>query len=161
KGTFYQYFDTKEALLQALLAEGLTTLLNRTIEAVGHTPPGPQAVSQIVQAHLDFYLENPEYLLLFHQVRGLLQLTIESAKGLREVYDEYLTRLGAVLRQGLNGQGEAGPSGRKLALALSAFSTGLLTYHLVFDRSGDFKHQRQQIQQELEHSIRAILSSAD
>lgn len=149
KGTFYQYFETKEALLQALLQEGLDRLLNRTVEA--------KTLSKVIEAQLDFYLENPEYLLLFHQVRGLLQLTTDPVKGLREVYDNYLDRLGGILSQIVHHKEDRGPWARELAMALCAYTSGLLTYHLLFDASGDFKRRREDIQAQLERSIQAIL----
>ncbi len=157
KGTFYQYFETKEALLQALLQEGLNALLTRIAEAVQVVSPGPKVLSKAVEAQLDFYLENPEYLLLFHQVRGLLQLTSGPVKGLRDVYDSYLDRLGEILSQ--VGIPKDNPSAwaRELAMAVSAYTSGLLTYHLLFDTTGDFKRRREDIQAQLERSIRAIL----
>lgn len=157
KGTFYQYFDTKEALLQALLREGLDRLLTRIAEAVQAVPPGPKTLSKAIEAQLDFYLDNPEYLLLFHQVRGLLQLTSGHVKGLREVYDGYLDRLGEILSQAVDQNEDPGAWARELAMAVSAYTSGLLTYHLLFDRTGDFKRRREEIQAQLERSIQAIL----
>lgn len=154
KGTFYQYFETKEALIQALLQEGLETLLARTREAIRAAKPGPAVIRKMIEVRLDFFLDNPKYLLLFHQVRGLLQLTTESAKGLREVYAEHLDRLGHLLQPTLNGRRL---SARDFATALSAFTSGILTYHLLFDKDGSFKQRRNGIQVQLEQSLQALL----
>lgn len=150
KGTFYQYFETKEALMQALLQGGLETLFARTREAIQAVKPGPAVISKMIEVRLDFFLENPKYLLLFHQVRGLLQLTTESAKGLRGVYAEHLDRLGNLLRPTLNGKGL---SARDFATALAAFTSGILTYHLLFDKNGNFKRRRNGVQAQLERSL--------
>ncbi|GIW53700.1 MAG: hypothetical protein KatS3mg082_0104 [Nitrospiraceae bacterium] len=154
KGTFYKYFETKEALLQALLQQGLDLLLMKTKEAARGAKPGPKLLSKIIEARLDFFLEHPEYLLLFHQVRGLLQLTTESARDLRAVYDEHLDRLGALLRPALNGKGA---TNRTLSTALAAYTSGLLTYYLLFDKAGDLKRRRGEIQALLEQSLQALM----
>lgn len=156
KGTFYQYFETKEALLQELLQQGLDGLLDLTREAVESVGTDAKAlISGVVRARLTFFYEHPEYLLLFHQVRGLLQLKTESAKGLRDVYEHHLDQLAKVLRPTLNGKG--GGSARTLATAVAAFTSGLLTYHLLFEGPGDSKRRRQEIQDQIERSIQAVL----
>lgn len=157
KGTFYQYFETKEALLQALLQQGLDALIARKTSAAGGLKAGPRMVNAIIRAQLDFYLEHPEYLLLFHQVRGLLQLKTQTAKELRQVYDEHLDRLAEMLRPALNGRHPHNESARKLGMAISAFTSGLLTYHLLFGRAGELQRQRDDVQAQLERSIRALI----
>jgi len=155
KGTFYQYFETKEALLQELLQQGLDDLLELTRAAVEYIGTDPKAlIGGVVRARLTFFYEHPEYLLLFHQVRGLLQLKTESAKGLRDVYEHHLDQLAKVLRPILNGKGG---SARTLATAVAAFTSGLLTYHLLFEGPGDSKRRRQEIQDQIERSIQAVL----
>lgn len=157
KGTFYQYFETKEALLQALLQDGLEALLARTREALQGAKPGEQALSRIIQVRLDFFQKHAEYLLLFHQVRGLLQLKTEPTKELREVYDQYFDRLGRLMKLALDGKGAQGVSGRELALAISAFTSGLLTHQLLFGREGDRGRRPETMQRQLERSVQALL----
>jgi AcrR family transcriptional regulator len=74
KGTFYRYFPTKDALLLTLLREGLEALTSAIRARLQSTSDSSQAIRQVIDAQFDFYLESPEYLLLFHQVSGLLQL---------------------------------------------------------------------------------------
>lgn len=157
KGTFYQYFETKEDLLRAVLEEGLEVLLLQTEEVLQSGKPGPHAWGRLIEARLDFYAAHPEYLLLFHQVRGLLQLKTEPAKELREVYDRYFDRLGKLLKPVLNGKGESAVVARQLALALSAFTSGLLTHQLLFGKEGDFRRRRDAIVTQLEHALKGIM----
>lgn len=157
KGTFYQYFETKEELLEVLLRQGLEALLARTDEAVQTLDPGPQTVNSIIQAQLDFHLEHKEYLLLFHQVRGLLQLTTDSVRNLRRVYDGYLDRLGDLIQPALGGANGQSPSAREFAMAVSAFTLGLLTHHLLVDQDGDFQRTRPHVQAQLERSLQALM----
>lgn len=157
KGTFYQYFDTKEDLLAELLKQGLGQLLMRTKEAIRLVRPGPELIKKIVEARLDFFLENPEYLLLFHQIRGLLQLRTDSSKELREIYIAHLDRLGEIVRPALKGGAKKGPSAHNLSVALAAFTSGLLTYHLLFGEAANFKQRRTAIADQLEQSLRALV----
>lgn len=156
KGTFYQYFETKEELLEILLRQGLDALLARTAEGIQGLDPGPEALNQIIQAHLDFHLEHKEYLLLFHQVRGLLQMTTDSVRKLRRVYDDYLDRLGQLISPAVAGR-EHGLSSREFAMTISAFTLGLLTHHLLFDQAGEFQRNRGDIQAQLERSLQALM----
>ncbi|WP_447978345.1 TetR/AcrR family transcriptional regulator [Candidatus Nitrospira bockiana] len=155
KGTFYQYFETKEALLHALLKEGLDKLLAQTKEGLRGLPPSsPDIIRRVITARLDFFLAHPEFLLLFHQVRGLLQLATESAKDLRQVYIEHLDQLADLLRS-VTGKRL---SPRELATAIVAFTSGMLTYHLLFDKPEDFARRRADIQARLERSISALVA---
>jgi AcrR family transcriptional regulator len=157
KGTFYQYFDTKEDLLAELLKHGLEQLMMRINEAARTAKPGPQLIRNIVEARLNFFVDNPEDLLLFHQLRGLLQLKTDASKELRELYGAHLDRLGQVVRPALNGAAKKGLSARDFAVALAAFTSGLLTYHLLFGEAANFKRRRTAITDQLEQSLRALI----
>lgn len=157
KGTFYQYFQTKEELLEVLLHQGLNQLLSRIQEAVRDDGLGPDLLDRIIQAKIDFHLQHKEYLLLFHQVRGLLQFRIDSVRNLRRVYEAYLHQLGELIAPALRqGNGE-GITAREFAMALSAFTLGLLTHHLLFDGKGEWALNRTQLQSQLERSLQAIM----
>ncbi len=157
KGTFYQYFQTKEELLEVLLQQGLDDLLSRIEEAVRDTAPGPDLLTHIIQAKIDFHLRHKEYLLLFHQVRGLLQFRIDSMRTLRRVYESHLDRLGDLIAPALPQDDGADITAREFALALSAFTLGLLTHHLLFNGHGEWPKNREQIQSRLERTLQAIM----
>lgn len=156
KGTFYQYFETKEKLLQALLEEGLEASLARLREAAAGTEGGRSLICALTRAKLEFYLEHPDYLLLFHQVRGWLQLKTEAVTELREVYDRYLSRVGELLRPAVAAGPDQEGRVRWLALALSAFTGGLLTYALLFEGAGDVERRRAELQARIERSLLAL-----
>lgn len=157
KGTFYQYFQTKEELLEVLLQQGLNELFNRIQDAVRDCPPGPGLLTSIIQSKIEFHLQHKEYLLLFHQVRGLLQFKIDSMRNLRRVYEAHLDRLGALIAPALRQDNGSGISSREFALALSAFTLGLLTHYLLFDGNEKWPQNRTQIQSQLERSLQAIM----
>ncbi len=157
KGTFYQYFQTKEELLEVLLQQGLNELFTCIEDAVRDSAPGSRLLTRIIQAKIDFHLQHKEYLLLFHQVRGLLQFRIDSMRNLRRVYEAYLDRLGALIAPALPQDNGAGITAREFSLALSAFTLGLLTHYMLFDGNGEWPKNRTQIQSQLERSLRAIM----
>ena len=157
KGTFYQHFETKEYLLEVLLEQGLDALLARSHEAAHTSGADSEFLSRIIQAQLDFHLEHKEYLLFFHQVRGLLQLSTDSVRNLRRMYDGYLDQMGVLIEPALNSRdGHAMPA-REFAMAISAFTLGLLTHHLLFDGTGESQQHRTDIQSQLERSLHALM----
>ncbi len=157
KGTFYQHFETKEDLLEVLLAQGLDALFARSHEAAHTSGADSEFLSRIIQAQLDFHLEHKEYLLFFHQVRGLLQLSTDSVRNLRRMYDGYLDQMGVLIEPALNSRdGNAMPA-REFAMAISAFTLGLLTHHLLFDGTGESQQHRTDIQSQLERSLHALM----
>ncbi|ALA60265.1 TetR/AcrR family transcriptional regulator [Nitrospira moscoviensis] len=156
KGTFYQYFDTKEQLLAELLREGLELLLARMKAAVS-SANGAGLVPVVVESRLAFFLDYPAYLLLFHQVRGLLQLQTAVSKELRDIYNIHLDQLAQLLKPALQGRGKGGTSARDLAVALAAFTSGLLTYHLVLGSVDEVKHRRAAIADQIEQGLSALI----
>ena len=157
KGTFYQHFETKEDLLEVLLEQGLDALLARSHEAALASGSDSEFLSRIIQAQLDFHLEHKEYLLFFHQVRGLLQFSTDSVRNLRRMYDGYLDQMGVLIEPALNSRdGHAMPA-RDFAMAISAFTLGLLTHHLLFDGTGESQQHRTDIQSQLERSLHALM----
>lgn len=157
KGTFYLYFDTKEAILLAVLQQGLDRLLGKMMESAEKATSGLGLISAAIRSQLDFYLDHPEYLLLFHQVCGLLQLKTGAVKELKSAYDAHLNKLGRLIQPALNGKGRRPSTARELAMALSAITSGLLTHHLLFGKVRLSTGRRVEIQREIERSVRALL----
>lgn len=157
KGTYYLYFATKEAILVAVLQQGLDLLLDRMTEAARGAAPGSGLISAAIQSQLDFYIDHPEYLLLFHQVCGLLQLKVGSVKELKSAYDAYLSRLSRLMLPVLDGEEIKPGAARELGMALSAFTSGLVTHHLLFGKARPSKSWRTETQRQIEQSIQALL----
>lgn len=97
KGAFYNYFDSKDALVAALLVKGVHRLQTEHFHAVGALSSVALRVAALVHAHDAFFRLHPGYSLLFHQARGLLELKRASADPLREAFATYLSRLADVL----------------------------------------------------------------
>lgn len=155
KGTFYKYFDSKETIIRVLLEEGLGELLAKTEQAVRDTFSHSRMLSSVIGARVDFFLTYPDYLLLFHQVRGLMQLQGDAAKDLREAYDAHLRRLTQLIKPSLGPGTVVGA--REAALATAAYTSGLLTYHLLFEGHEAIRRKREYFVAVIEESIRALL----
>lgn len=155
KGTFYKYFDSKETLIRVLLEEERGGLLLKTEQAVRDAPSQSKILSAAIGARVDFFLNNPDHLLFFHQVRGLMQLQGDAAKDLREVYDAHLHRLTDLIRPAIR-PGMA-VSARDVAIAMAAYTSGILTYHVLFEGQEAVRRQRDYFVNMLERSLRGIL----
>jgi len=97
KGAFYNYFVSKDSLVAELLHEGIELLESRYLKDVDRRASQAERASSLVELHDRFFGDHPQYLLLFHQARGLLQLERGSSERLREVFADYLRRIGALL----------------------------------------------------------------
>lgn len=155
KGTFYQYFETKEVLLGELLAQGLDELLDGIRTALAGVSPGQEALEALIQAELDYYLEHPEFLLLFHQVRGFLQLKRQPVEHLRQIYTQHLDKLGQVLEKSLNGKALRPKAAREMGIAVSAYCSSMLTFHMVFE-GADLRRNRSALAAQLVRSTKAL-----
>lgn len=159
KGTFYKYFDSKEAIICTLLEEGLDELSAKTEQAVRNASSGSKVLSAAIEARVDFFLDHRDYLLIFHQVRGMMQLKVDAAKELREVYDGHLRRLAQLVRPAV-GAGGAGAA-QDIAIAIAAYTSGLLTYHALFEGQELFRHRRNHFVDALLRSLQALLKMSN
>ena len=159
KGTFYKYFESKDAIIRTLLEEGLGELQVKTEQAVKGTDSAMTGLSAIIGARVDFFLSQPDYLLLFHQVRGMMQLQVGVAKELHDVYDEHLRRLAGLIEPSIEGAG--GRNALDVATAIAAYTSGLLTYHVLFEGPDGIQRRRQYFLQTLQDSLLSLVKHSD
>jgi len=159
KGTFYKYFDSKETIIRVLLEEGLGELLAKTEQAVRNASSDSKILSAAIAARVDFFLDYPDYLLLFHQVRGMMQLDVDVAKEFRDVYDAHLRRLAQLVRPAMRARGTG--SARDVATAIAAYTSGLVTYYVLFDGSDGIKRRRNYFLQVLHQSLQALVKNGN
>ena len=157
KGTFYKYFDSKEAIIRVLLEEGLGELAAETEAAVRRASSPAKVIPAAIAARVDFFLLYPDYLLIFHQVRGMMQLQVAAAKDLLEVYDAHLRRLAKAVRPSVEATEVI--SARDLATAIAAYTSGLLTYHVLFEGVDGVRRRRDSLAQAIEQSVKVLVRS--
>lgn len=159
KGTFYKYFDSKEAIICALLKEGLDKLTAKTEEAVQLAAAGPKVLSAAIEARVDFFLNCPEYLLFFHQVRGLMQLQVGVANDLLAIYNAHLDRLAELVKPAMSVD-QLG-SAQDVARAMAAYTSGVLTYDVVFEGQEATERRRQYFVNILDQSLQPLLKAGN
>lgn len=159
KGTFYKYFDSKETIIRVLLEQGLGELLAEIKTSTLRASSETQLLSHVIGARVDFFLRYPDYLLLFHQIRGLMQIQLDAAQELRNIYDKHVRQLAQVVRPivGPNTKVNA----KDLAIAIAAYTSGLLTYHVLFEGIEGVRRKRDSIVHSIEHSVKALLKSGN
>lgn len=97
KGAFYNYYDSKDALVADLLEEAFDRLNRDYLAEASSTGPFTERIVAILHAHDRFFGQHPEYLILFHHARGLVKSSRESQARLSHVFSRYLTRLGDLI----------------------------------------------------------------
>src|SRR5574337_1983480 len=71
KGTFYQHFSSKTAIIYQLLHDGVSELLDRCRRESRLAKTDNERVKRLLSAQFRFFDERTDLLVLFHQVRGL------------------------------------------------------------------------------------------
>ena len=95
KGAFYNYFDSKDALVAAIVGEGADLLDRKYLASVAGGLA--ERVSAVVAGHQAFFRDHREYVILFHQARGLLKVRTDGAASVRLVFRRYLEIIGNAL----------------------------------------------------------------
>lgn len=99
KGAFYNYFDSKDALVAVVVGEGADRLERDYLRRVAGASVA-ERVAAVVREHYAFFRDHREYVMLFHHARGLLKVRSDGAASVRLVFQRYLESVGAVLVPG-------------------------------------------------------------
>lgn len=97
KGTFYQYFSSREALIAELVQIGFAHLLAEVEARVKALGEGEDPLPTVLEAHREFFCDHPENLLLFHQARGWMKMEGSQCEEIRRAFKGYVTHLGRFL----------------------------------------------------------------
>jgi AcrR family transcriptional regulator len=146
KGTFYQYFSSKEELLEKLLEEGLDKLLASCRIALHGAKTSNAILRTLVRIHIDFLTLHTDYLLLFHQVRGFLLLKEPVSVNLKKIYSRYLSDLAQLFS--VSGAAPSDKS-REMAMSLAAYSAGLAAHYRLFHRTLDLPFDKSTLERRI------------
>jgi AcrR family transcriptional regulator len=133
KGTLYQYYGSKEELILAVVAAGFHELELCLEERVRDARTLPDLVARVVDAHLDFFAENPDLMRIFHQVRGLLKFNHGRWQDLRDALHMHLNRLGDLLGSRAPTTQLDPASRRELAILLFGGVSGITSVDATMD----------------------------
>jgi AcrR family transcriptional regulator len=93
KGVFYNYFDSKEALVAQLVSAGAEALERDYLHELARAESLDDRVEVIARGQEAFFADHPEFAIAFHQARGLLLIAGEPAQELQAAFSDYLQRL--------------------------------------------------------------------
>jgi len=93
KGVFYNYFDSKEALVAELVHDGLELLDREFLMSLNGETTLEKRVDRLARLHEEFFEKHPDYALLIHQGRGLLLSGNGANQALQQVFHDYLIRM--------------------------------------------------------------------
>jgi AcrR family transcriptional regulator len=95
KGTFFNYFKSKDEFLAQMTRNGLERLCDEVRRKVNPKSSPTHKIRQIVEAHLDFYLARPGYLAMMQQVGNtwLRPRTHDPLSGEFQRYVQFLSHL--------------------------------------------------------------------
>jgi len=137
KGTFYEHFPSKTAIIQHLLHEGFEGLLRQCRSEVGSAGTTRDGVKRLLRAQFEFFEERRDLLILFHQVRGLLKLQPDETRLLQKEYRGYIRFLAEQLGALLDARRHSDSTLRQMAFAMAGFVTGYLSYLVIAGVKGD------------------------
>lgn len=128
KGAFYNYFDSKETLVSALLAEAVEKLDSLYLRAADQAPSFEERLRTVVRQHEAFFAANPAVLQLFHQVRGMLLRGAGTGR-LQPIVRDYLIRVAR--RLGRDTDAPPKDEALDLAAALVGAVTGYHSFRIA------------------------------
>jgi AcrR family transcriptional regulator len=133
KGTFYKYFDSKEALIRDVMAAGFEDLGRHIDAKLAGARELDVTVARLVEAHHEFFLQNPDMMRILHQVRGLLKFRSGGWKPLREVLAAHVGRLATRLGRAEHRERSSPQTLRKLAILIFGAVSGSLSVRVSID----------------------------
>ncbi len=140
KGTFYLYFASKEAVVQAVIQEALRELAERCRSSVTGLRARSDRARALARAHLDFYAERPGRMRILHQARGVLKFNRPEWGPLRRALDHHLATVAEHL-----GLPERLPAGdrRDVARLLFGAAAGICSTCAATDSQGRMRVPRE------------------
>lgn len=150
KGTFYQHFPSKTAIIRYLLHTGMDELLERCRREVQSGASARERLERLVAAQLRFFQKRRDLLIVFHQVRGLLKLKPRDVRSLQKEYDRYIRFLTAELGTLVDRRRWSQVRLMHMACAMAGLVTGYLSYGMILGL-------QKQVVADLEVPLRLVL----
>jgi AcrR family transcriptional regulator len=137
KGTFYQYFPSKEALILAVVRQAFERLGVRVDDHCRGARTIGQTAVLMTAAHEAFFRENPDLVRVLHQVRGLIKFRRPGSGPLRAAVGAHLRRIEGRLAATAAGRRLSPRRRRELAEILFGGVSGVFSVRLAMaPRSG-------------------------
>lgn len=150
KGTFYNYFNSKNDLIAALLHQAFETLLGEVDNKAKCSGTRKTVLQLLLQAHTDFFQNHSNFFLILHQARGWIMLNNEKNKTIRAEYARYVDHLAAIVSGTLWGRRQRSAQLHRTARAIAGYCAGVMSYEHILGRK---KSQAPNLSTELQHLI--------
>lgn len=131
KGTFYEHFPSKTAIIEHLLREGFQALRHHCRRQVQPGAPRTQRLQRLLAAQIRFFESRRDLLILFHQIRGMLKLQPHEMRQLQRTYLDYVGFLAEEIAESLDQRRYSKATVHQIACAMAGFVTGYLSYLVV------------------------------
>ncbi|MBZ0170097.1 HTH-type transcriptional repressor KstR2 [Candidatus Methylomirabilis lanthanidiphila] len=131
KGTFYQHFPSKNAIIRHLLHEGFSDLLEQCRREARAASTAAERVQCLLRVQFQFFNKRRDLLILFHQVRGWLKLHTDEGRSLQKEYERYIRFLASELGTSLDERQWSRATLRQMACAMAGLVTGYLSYLVI------------------------------
>lgn len=130
KGTFYRYFENKEAVMLDLVVDAVARLIDGFRGADAPPASLDESLRKIVDAHVHFFLENRDEFVLLFQGRLFLKLQREGSEEFEQPFADYLQAIEDSVKTFI-----AKPIGREkvrhFAHAMAGFVSGFLSFAMI------------------------------
>lgn len=136
KGTFYDYFPSKSALIHQLVRMGLEELQGAIESHLAKVRNGREVVPVLLDAQFRFFEKRQDLLIFFHQVRGLLKLRAEGMEAIQAEYDRYIAFLVEKLKPAFRKKRWPEAKLRQIACALAGSVAGYLSFATILPLEG-------------------------
>jgi AcrR family transcriptional regulator len=135
KGTLYQYFETKDELIQAVVADGFDELFRSVVRHTSGAGSLADVAAGVVEGHLRFFAEHPDLMRVLHQARGMLKFNRAEWRPLRRSLDRYLDGVAALLESEPGSRPLSPAQRRELAILLFGSASGTCSVRVAADPS--------------------------
>lgn len=139
KGTLYLYFRNKEALVLDVASQGYDELRDHVLRRVGSARTTREMARAMARAHLEFFVENPDFVRIFHQVRGILKFDRPEWRGLRAPLDGHIRFLADLLARAAPPSRRSPSARRRIAIQIYGNVSGVVSVYTVLESHPDVR----------------------
>lgn len=136
KGTFYDYFPSKKAIIHHLVRGALNELHAGIETTLVPVQKADEVVSRLLDAQFQFFEQRHDLLVFLHQVRGLLKLRPAGIEAIQAEYDRHIDFLVGKLKLAFRRKRWPEARLRQIACALAGSVVGYLSFVTIISANG-------------------------
>jgi AcrR family transcriptional regulator len=131
-GTLYNLFDSKDALYRELVHRKTVDFRNRLVAALREDQSATRAIERFVETLFELYCDEAPMLQLYYRISGShISVRASFDEHSRDVYDETLRELAAVIQRGVDaGEFRATSDVFRAAAAIQAIANEMFSLYL-------------------------------